>query len=208
MVHHEPEVIHAEHRCLSQNGCWKSIESLSLKTELQQTNTTRIALLSMIWEPGTGLRNWCAGQLRQWCPLPASEALWKIKAPQEDLIQLLLLLWNIIIIKNGYFSQCPFSNFMWSGVCCCSVVSDSLQPHCLKHARLPCPSLSLGVCTNSYPLSRCQPTVSPSVAPVSSCPQSFLVSGSFSMSRLFTSGVAKVLELQNQSFQRIRTDFL
>ena len=207
MVHHEPEVIHAEHRCLSQDGCRKSIESWSLKTELQQTNATRIALLSMIWEPGAGLRKWCAGQLRRWCPLPASEALWKIKAPQEDLIQLLLLLWNIIIIKNGYFSQCPFSNFMWSGVCCCSVVSDSLQPHGLKHARLPCPSLSPGVCTNSYPLSRC-PTVSPFVTPVSSYPQSFLVSGSFPMSRLFTSGVAKVLELQNQSFQRIRTDFL
>ena len=89
-----------------------------------------------------------------------------------------LLLWNIIIIKNGYFfSQCPFSNFMWSEVYCGSVVSDSLQPHGLKHARLPCPSLSPGVCTNSYPLSRCHPTVSPSVSPFSSCPQCFPASG-------------------------------
>ena len=36
----------------------------------------------------------------------------------------------------------------------CSVVSDSLRPHGLQHTRLPCPSLSPGVCSNSYPLSR------------------------------------------------------
>ena len=35
----------------------------------------------------------------------------------------------------------------------CSGVSDSLQPHGLQHARLPCPSLSPGVCSNSCPLS-------------------------------------------------------
>ena len=34
----------------------------------------------------------------------------------------------------------------------CSVVSNSLQPHGLQHTRLPCPSLSLGVCSNSCPL--------------------------------------------------------
>ena len=69
-----------------------------------------------------------------------------------------------------------------------SVVSDSLWPHGLKHAWLPCPLLSPGVCSNSYPLSQwCQPTISSSVAPFSSCPQSFPASGSFPMSQLFTS---------------------
>ena len=70
-----------------------------------------------------------------------------------------------------------------------SVVSYSLSPHGLQHARLPCPSLSLGICSNSCPSSQwCHPTISSSVAPFSSCPQSFPRSGSFPTSRLFTSG--------------------
>ena len=55
--------------------------------------------------------------------------------------------------------------------------------------RLPCPSLSLGVCSNSCPLSQwCHPNISCSDAFFSSCPQSFPASGSFLMSKLFTSG--------------------
>ena len=70
-----------------------------------------------------------------------------------------------------------------------SVVSDSLQPHGLQHARLPCPSLSSGICSNSCPLSRwCHPTISSAAALFSSCPQSFIASGSFLISRLFASG--------------------
>ena len=68
-------------------------------------------------------------------------------------------------------------------------MSDSLQPHGLQHARLPCPSPTLGACSNSCPLSRwCHPTTSSSVIPFPSCLQSFPVSGSFQMSHLFTSG--------------------
>ena len=53
-----------------------------------------------------------------------------------------------------------------------SVVSDSLQPHELQHARPPCPSQSPGVCSNSCPSSRwCHPAISSSVFPFSSCPQ-------------------------------------
>ena len=64
-----------------------------------------------------------------------------------------------------------------------------MQPHGLQHTKLPCPSLSLGVCSNLCPLSRwCHLTISSSVTPFSSCPQSFPVSGSFPMSWLFTSG--------------------
>ena len=69
-----------------------------------------------------------------------------------------------------------------------SVLSDSLRPHGLQHARLPCPSLSPGACLNSCPLSRWyHPTISSSVIPFS-CPQSFSASGSCPMSWLFPSG--------------------
>ena len=64
--------------------------------------------------------------------------------------------------------------------CCCSVVSNSLWPSGLQHARLPCPSPFPGGCSNSGPLSRwCHPTGSASVVPFS-CPQSFPAAGSFS----------------------------
>ena len=64
----------------------------------------------------------------------------------------------------------------------------TLQLHGLWHARLPCPSLSPGVCLNSHPLSQwCHPTISSSVVPGSSCLQSFPASGSFLMSQLFAS---------------------
>ena len=69
------------------------------------------------------------------------------------------------------------------------VMSDSLQPHELQHARLRHHSLSPSVCSNSCPLSRwCHPTISSSVTSFSSCLQSFLASGSFPMSQLFTPG--------------------
>ena len=70
-----------------------------------------------------------------------------------------------------------------------SVVSDSLRPHESQHARLPCPSPTPGVCSNSCPSSQwCHPTISSSVLPFSSCPQSLPVSGSFPMSQLFSWG--------------------
>ena len=87
------------------------------------------------------------------------------------------------------FSSVPFSR---------SVVSDSLRPFRLQHARPPCPSPSPGIYPNSFwvwlkmsltPLSRwCHPTISSSVSPFSSRPQSFAASGSFQMSQLFASG--------------------
>ena len=68
------------------------------------------------------------------------------------------------------------------------VMSDSLRPHGLQHARLSCPSLSPGVCSNSCPVSQwCHPIISSSVAPFSSCPQSFPASGSFPVSWIFAS---------------------
>ena len=70
-----------------------------------------------------------------------------------------------------------------------SVDSHSLWPHELQHARLSCPSPSPGACSNSCPLSRwCQPTITFSVNPFSSCLQYFPTSRSFPMNQLFLSG--------------------
>ena len=68
-------------------------------------------------------------------------------------------------------------------------MSDCLWPHRLQHARPLCPSLSPRVCSDSCPLSWwCYLTILSSATPFSSCLQSFPASGSFPMSRLFTSG--------------------
>ena len=82
--------------------------------------------------------------------------------------------------------------FAYGGFCC--LVSKScptLWPHGLQHSRLPCPSLSSRVCSDSCSLSQwCHQTIQPtcfSVTCFSSCPQSFPASGSFPMSQLFTS---------------------
>ena len=70
-----------------------------------------------------------------------------------------------------------------------SVMSGSLRPHGLHHARLPCPSPTPGACSNSCLSSLwCHPAISSSVVPFSSRLQSFLASGSFLESQLFTSG--------------------
>ena len=70
-----------------------------------------------------------------------------------------------------------------------SVMSDSLQPHGLQQARLPCPSPTPGAYSNSCPSNQwCHPTISSSVIPFSPCLQSFPESGSFPLNQLFTSG--------------------
>ena len=81
-------------------------------------------------------------------------------------------------INSLIFSLVQFSH---------SVMSDSLQPHGLQHARLPCSSPTPGACLNSCPSSRwCHPTISSSVVPFSSCLQSFPALGSFPVSQFFT----------------------
>ena len=91
-----------------------------------------------------------------------------------------------------------------------SVMSESLWPHGLQHARLPCPSSSPGAYSNSCPLSRlCHPIISSSVVPFSSCLQSFPASESFQTSQLFASGgqsigvsaSASVLPMNTQDFR-------
>ena len=90
-----------------------------------------------------------------------------------------------------------------------SVLFDSLQPHEPQHARPPCPSSTLGVHPNPCPSNWwCHPTISSSVVPFSSCPQSLPASRSFQMSQLFTSSgqsigvsaLASVLPMNTQDW--------
>ena len=75
-----------------------------------------------------------------------------------------------------------------------SVVSDSLRPHGLQHARPPCPSPIPRVYSNLCPLSRwCHPTISSAVILFSSCLQLFPVAGSFQMSQFFASGSQSIV---------------
>ena len=70
-----------------------------------------------------------------------------------------------------------------------SIMSNSLRPHGLQHARLACPSPTPRVYPNSCPLSQwCRPNTSSFIIPFSSCPQSFPELGSFQMSQLFALG--------------------
>ena len=74
-----------------------------------------------------------------------------------------------------------------------SVMSDSLRPHGLQHARPPYPSSTTEIYSNSGPLSRwCHPTISSSVVHYFSHLKSFPASGSFPMSQFFTSGGQRI----------------
>ena len=115
---------------------------------------------------------------------------------------LLNLIRNKIILELSHLQiikSCPFGllknnhgileMFVFSLLFSYSVVSDSLLPHGLQHTKLPCPSLSPGVCSKSCPLIWWyHPTISSFVTLFSSCPQYFSASGSFLMSWLFPSG--------------------
>ena len=95
-----------------------------------------------------------------------------------SLVTMLYILINLYAIIQS--SSVQFSR---------SVVSNSLRPHELKHARPPCPSPTPGVHSDSRPSSQwCHPAISSSVVLFSSCPQSLPASESFPMSQLFAWG--------------------
>ena len=110
----------------------------------------------------------------------------------EDMI--FVLIWCITLINLWMLNHpCILgTNLTWSWCSVqfsCSVVSNSLWPNELQHTRPSCLSPTPGVHPNSCPLCWwCHPTISSSVVPFSSCPQSFPASGSFQMSQLFASG--------------------
>ena len=97
-----------------------------------------------------------------------------------------------------WFSDHAFSHR--GAVAAHSVLPRPFRHHGLQHAKFPCPSLSSWACSNLFPLSWwCRPTISFSVAPFSSCSQSFSVSGSFPKIRLFTSGEQSIGALASKS---------
>ena len=90
---------------------------------------------------------------------------------------------------TGCVHTCISSISLLSLLFCCQVTSNSLRPDALQYAKISCPR----VCSNSCSLSWwCHPTITSSVAPFSSCPQSFPASGSFPMGQLFTSGCQSI----------------
>ena len=107
-----------------------------------------------------------------------------------------LRLWGSLLQQHDlastfslFLSQVSYVDYIHSVQFSLSIVSNSLQPHELQHARPPYPSPTAGVHPNPCPLSQwCHPTISSSVIPFASCPQSFSASGSFQMSQLFASG--------------------
>ena len=93
-------------------------------------------------------------------------------------------------MESEFVLPCHSEALLGIAVCVSlSVMSDSLRPHGLQHARTLCLSPSPGACSNSCPLSQwCHPAILSSVIPFSSSLQSFPTSGSFQMSQLFTWG--------------------
>ena len=110
--------------------------------------------------------------------------------PQTYWEILCIFIMSIHLPLLSSFTTCALGNkglFVFSP----SVVLDSLRPHGLQQARLPCPSLPPWVCSNSCPLSRwCHSTISSSVTPFSSCTQSFPASGSFLATDVFREWVS------------------
>ena len=122
--------------------------------------------LTVFWEvPSHRGRN-----VNQFPFFTTGEGWWRVKALQ--------------VVKGHQWCFVDLAFMLFSH----SVVSDALWPHGLQRARLPCPSLFLGVCPNSCLSSQWWHwMISSSVIPFS-CRQSFPATGSFPMSRLFTSG--------------------
>jgi len=146
----------------------------------------------------------------EWVAISCSSAWkWKVKGKSLSHVRLLATPWTAA--RQEYWSGPRMDRFIlfnvsWQGKnvadittfsysistywvqFSCSVVSDLLQPHAWQHSRLPCPSPTPGVCSDSCPSSRwCYPTISSSVLPFSSCLQSFPASESFPISQFFTS---------------------
>ena len=117
-------------------------------------------------------------------------ALWKYIRNQSDLWQWLSNIHDCDPpMRVHFYTGLQYTHTHLSDQISRSVVSDSLQPHELQHARPPCPSPTPGVHWDSRPSSQwCHPAISSSVVPFTSCPQSLPVSESFPMSQLFPWG--------------------
>ena len=160
-------------RCFADSSCWFFFSEYIILNEEQPVY------------PGLHVVNWqCEYALQIFFYLVSTGILTKFSSHIN-------LESNTCVLSNLWF-WCNWDRIVLSPVLLLlthTVVSDSLRRHGLQHARLPCPTLSPGVCSNSCPLSWwCHPTISSSVAPFFSCLQSFPASESLSVSRLFTLG--------------------
>ena len=119
---------------------------------------------------------------------------WQHNSLLESMVLLMSLVQNIV-----YSNPTEVLILLFICFCCYSVTKLCLttcEPHELQQALLLCPSLSLGVCSNSCPLSQwCHPTILSSLAPFSACPQFLPGSGFFPMNQLFTSDGQSIVAL-------------
>ena len=124
--------------------------------------------------PGSSVCGILQARILKWVAISFSRG----SSPPRDRTQVSCIVGRCFTIASSFLiSSVQFSH---------SVMSDSLWPHEPQHARLPCPSPTPGVYPNLCALSWwCHPTISSSVIPFSSYPQSFPASGSFPMSQLF-----------------------
>ena len=113
------------------------------------------------------------------CSLPASSV--------RGILQARILEWVAIFFPTTKTQHSQINKLLL--LISCWGMSNSLELHELQHTRLPRPSLAPRICSNCCPLNQwCHPTISSSIIPFSSCPQSFQELGSFPMSQLFASG--------------------
>ena len=194
--------------------------TLCLQTEWAKITVWAEGFPTQIWEEGFAFPGWSSGLGLQLALFAG--VLWEISYCRNShfffLYRAFFPQWkNSLLSRRAIdvrfanthlnISSRKFSSVQFS----CSVVSDSLRPHGLQHARLPCPSPTPRAYSNSCPLSwLCHPAISSSVVPFSSCLQSSQHQGLFHWISS-SHQVAKGLEfqLQHQSFQWIfRTDFL
>ena len=149
-----------------------SITCICCKLNIRPRDVIRFSLVCLLWEKYLIIGAVCLYlPSTRTCCLTVPPSLALLRVTQSGGVSLILLSPDECSVQ---FSR--------------SVMSDSLRSHGLQHTRPPCPSPTPGVYPNSCPLSRwCHPTISSSVVPFSSCPQSFPASGSFQMSQLFAS---------------------
>ena len=208
-------------------GCHFLLQCMKVKSESEVARSCPTLHNPMDCSlPGSPIPGIFQARVLEWGAISFSNAWkWKVKVKSLGRVQLFATLWTAA--RQAPPSMGFSRQEHWSGAICtrhmclvatkldsaaldfhfvqfnCSVLSYSLLPHGLQHARLPYSSPTPRACSNSHSLSWwCHPTILSSVIPFSSCLQSFPASGSFSMSQFSTWGVLhKVLEFQHQSFQ-------
>ena len=143
--------------------------------ELQHTRPPSPSSTPRVHPNPCPLRRWCHPTISS-SVIPFSSCLWSFPASGSFPMSHLFTSGGPSI---GASASTQFSSVAQSCL--------TLQPHGLQHARFSCPSPTPGSYSNSCPLSRwCHPTISSSVVPFFSCPQSFPASGSFQMYQFFT----------------------